>query len=76
MAEKGTTKSKLKATPVQGPAPSNAFDQWLTRKLHDVFDTVAQEPLPRELRELVEKLEQKERTAAGQFELPVTDLKN
>jgi hypothetical protein len=77
MSDKSVTKAKLKARPIRGPAPSRAFDQWLTRKLHDVFDTVAQEPLPRELRELVEKLEEKERTTGNdvQFDLPLNGSK-
>jgi hypothetical protein len=44
---------------------NNPFDIWLSRKLGDMFDQVAQEPLPKELLELVQKLEEKEKKAAG-----------
>jgi hypothetical protein len=31
-----------------------AFDEWLQRGLHDLFDQVAQEPIPDELLRLIE----------------------
>ena len=31
-----------------------AFDQWLTRGLHQMFDAVANEPIPDELLKLIE----------------------
>lgn len=41
--------------------PRNAFDMWLNRKLKDMFDRVADEPLPMDLVDLVRKLEDKEK---------------
>jgi hypothetical protein len=47
-------------TPVEtksGPrAPSRGsqpFDHWLQKQLHDMYDSIAQEPLPDELLDLV-----------------------
>ena len=34
--------------------PDAAFDQWLTRGLHQMFDAVASEPIPEELLKLIE----------------------
>jgi Anti-sigma factor NepR len=47
------------------PAKNNnpAFDTWLEKKLHNMFDAVASEPLPPDLVKLLEKLDQK--TGAG-----------
>ncbi|WP_424810424.1 NepR family anti-sigma factor [Roseococcus sp. YIM B11640] len=37
-------------------APSDvAFDAWLDRGLHAMFDNVAQEPIPQELLNLIER---------------------
>ncbi len=45
----------------QGPPPRQkrrkpepAFDQWLTRGLHQMFDDVAKEPIPDELLKMIE----------------------
>ena len=40
-----------------------AFDTWLEKKLHNMFDAVAAEPLPPDLVKLLERLDQK--TGAG-----------
>ena len=32
----------------------SAFDLWLQRGLHEIFDDVANEPVPEELRKLIE----------------------
>lgn len=53
----GVSNAKAGAQDREG---SNPFDIWLSRKLGDMFDQVAQEPLPTELLELVKKLEAKE----------------
>lgn len=37
------------------PSPDTAFDLWLERGLHAMFDKVTQEPIPAELLELIEK---------------------
>lgn len=37
-----------------------AFDTWLERKLHDMFDSVTLEPLPAELLSLVNQLNKKD----------------
>lgn len=34
--------------------PGNAFDLWLQRGLHQLFDDVANEPVPEELLRLIE----------------------
>ncbi len=34
--------------------PDTAFDQWLNRGLHQLFDDVAKEPVPDELLKLIE----------------------
>ena len=34
--------------------PESAFDQWLNRGLHELFDDVANEPIPEELLKLIE----------------------
>ncbi|WP_428375327.1 NepR family anti-sigma factor [Lichenicoccus sp.] len=36
------------------PKPPSAFDQWLTRGLHELFDDVAREPIPEDLLRLIE----------------------
>lgn len=49
-------------TPLAGKAASlardgksdAAFDLWLHRGLHELFDTIAQEPIPAELLRLIE----------------------
>lgn len=33
---------------------SNAFDTWLDRQLHQMFDRVAKEPIPEDLLRLIE----------------------
>ena len=35
-------------------APGSAFDQWLNRGLHQLFDDIANEPIPDELLKLIE----------------------
>ena len=35
--------------------PESAFDQWLNRGLHQLFDEVAKEPIPEELLKLIEE---------------------
>ncbi len=46
-----------KAEPKRGPkAPPRVvrpFDQWLHKQLHEMYDSIAQEPLPDDLIELV-----------------------
>jgi len=36
-------------------APENAFDLWLQRGLHEMFDDVMREPIPDELLRLIEQ---------------------
>jgi len=35
--------------------PEAAFDLWLKRGLHDIYDTVAKEPIPEDLLRLIEE---------------------
>ena len=39
--------------------PEQAFDQWLSRGLHQMFDQVAKEPIPEDLLRLIEDDETK-----------------
>jgi hypothetical protein len=49
-----------KAKNEKAPAPqSAAFDLWLQRGLHQMFDDVASEPIPEELLKLIENDRQK-----------------
>lgn len=48
-------KAKGKAKPKADDAPlQEAFDLWLTRGLHRLYDTVAKEPIPADLLKLIE----------------------
>ena len=38
-----------------GAALDNAFDLWLRRGLHQLYDTVAKEPIPEELLRMIEE---------------------
>jgi hypothetical protein len=38
-------------------ASNAAFDIWLERKLHDMFDSVASEPLPEDLLRVIAQLD-------------------
>jgi hypothetical protein len=40
-------------------APDAAFDLWLQRGLHQLFDNVAKEPIPEELLRLIEQARRK-----------------
>ncbi len=40
-------------------APGAAFDLWLQRGLHQLFDNVAKEPIPEELLRLIEEARRK-----------------
>ncbi len=42
------------ATRPEGRAPEDAFDLWLQRGLHQLYDSVAAEPIPPELLRLIE----------------------
>lgn len=45
----------LKSTHRLGEAATDAaFDLWLQRSLHHMFDPIANEPLPRELLDMIE----------------------
>jgi len=43
----------LKA-PHEDKMPKNAFDTWLERGLHQLFDDIAKQPVPDELLRLIE----------------------
>jgi len=42
-----------------GKKMNPAFDSWLEDKLHNMFDSVASEPLPQDLLKLLDELEKK-----------------
>ncbi len=51
-------KPPKKTSPKPGKKPdpeATAFDVWLQRGLHELFDDVAQEPIPEELLRLIEE---------------------
>lgn len=41
-------------TDQEGEAVDNAFDLWLRRGLHQLYDTVAKEPIPEDLLRMIE----------------------
>lgn len=52
------TQRKDKPVPVRPPKqrkPDEAFDLWLQRSLHKMFDDVADEPVPEELLRIIEE---------------------
>ncbi|GBQ68902.1 hypothetical protein AA103196_2073 [Ameyamaea chiangmaiensis NBRC 103196] len=49
--EKGTTEREQE----KGDEADGAFDLWLKRGLHQLFDSVANEPIPDELLRLIEE---------------------
>jgi len=64
-----TDKTSSKRTRSDGSTPppreskpriNPAFDDWLEKKLHNIFDTVALEPVPKDLLKLLEKLDEAE----------------
>ena len=56
----GKTEKKRANTPAkpgieqEGKEVDQAFDVWLKRGLHQLYDTVAQEPIPEDLLRLIE----------------------
>jgi hypothetical protein len=62
MKHTGMTQRRGKAVPVAKPRTDktdSAFDLWLERGLHQLFDDVAQEPIPEELLRLIEESQKK-----------------
>ncbi len=59
------TKTGANATKAAGPESASqmnpAFDTWLEKRLHSMFDAVAAEPLPPDLLKLLETLDEKTR---------------
>ncbi len=48
-------KEKLAGRPTkQSPTTDSAFDLWLNRGLHELFDDVVKEPVPQELLKLIQ----------------------
>lgn len=45
---------KLPVPTEEMEAKSDAFDVWLNRGLHELYDNIAQEPIPPELLKLIE----------------------
>lgn len=45
----------IRAHPARSEDPEDAFDLWLQRSLHKLFDEVAKEPVPAELLRLIEQ---------------------
>jgi hypothetical protein len=54
----GMTRRKEQGPPAgqkSKPKPDAAFDLWLQRGLHQIYDEVANEPIPEELLRLIEE---------------------
>lgn len=51
------------------PRVERSFDRWLQKQLHDMYDVVAQEPLPDDLMALIDR--RGEREAGKQLALKV-----
>ena len=49
----GSKETKPKKGP-DDPVKPEAFDLWLKRGLHQIYDDIANEPIPDELRKLIE----------------------
>ena len=47
------------ASPEKPREPEDAFDLWLQRGLHELYDKIASEPVPEELLRLIEEDQQK-----------------
>ncbi len=64
MTEKANPKKMRKsgAEPPRSAQPriNPAFDDWLEKKLHHIFDAAAMEPIPKDLLKLLEKLDETE----------------
>ena len=54
-----TRKTTPPAPPTQSRHSDAAFDIWLNRGLHKMFDDVASEPIPEELLKLIQEDEKK-----------------
>jgi hypothetical protein len=54
-----TKPNPKKPAKVESPAKPAAFDLWLKRGLHQMYDTVASEPIPEEWLKLIEEDRQK-----------------
>ena len=46
-------KSKSKPAQPKEPQVASAFDIWLNRSLHEIFDEVAREPIPEKFLKLI-----------------------
>ena len=54
----GKPKPQVPPSPPKRPA-EKAFDTWLQRGLHEIFDEVAREPIPDELLKLIQEHREK-----------------
>ncbi len=53
---KDSSRSNAEATAPKKPRKTEAaFDLWLQKGLHDIFDNVAREPIPEDLLKLIEE---------------------
>ena len=53
--EKTSTSRRKRSSAPEPGSPAPAFDLWLSRGLHQMFDDVAQEPIPEDLLRLIEE---------------------
>ena len=59
MTKRKKPPARKQPSPAKSRPTDAAFDIWLNRGLHDMFDGVAKEPIPDELLRLIEDDEQK-----------------
>nr|WP_128080137.1 hypothetical protein [Roseicella frigidaeris] len=52
--QKRPSNPAMAETDEEGEAVDNAFDLWLRRGLHQLYDTVAKEPIPEDLLRMIE----------------------
>ncbi len=50
----GSSKPRALKVEPRPDGPEAAFDLWLEERLHQLYDSVAQEPIPPELLDLIE----------------------
>ncbi len=62
MSEKSKSKPDVSSPALRPQAKFNpAFDSWLETKLHKIFDSVAAEPLPQDLVQLLDDIDKAEK---------------
>jgi len=55
MKDKAKPSQTPESDPAAAPVAETAFDVWLNRGLHQLFDDIANEPIPDELLRLIQE---------------------